>query len=71
MKVNTSLPWALLLHLGFSCWFLGTESLKSEVITESLSQAASYAEVLASYEAKFGILVRRLFSVADGIAIAI
>eukprot|EP00904_Undaria_pinnatifida_P003525 jgi/Undpi1/13173/HiC_scaffold_8.g02835.m1 len=59
-QVNKALPWALLLHLGFTCWFLGTESLKSEVITESLSQATSYEDVLAAYEAKFGILATRL-----------
>lgn len=57
-KVNNTLPWALLLHLCFTCWFLGTESLKSEVITESMSRAAPYEELLSYYEEKFGILVR-------------
>ncbi|CAM9323183.1 unnamed protein product [Ectocarpus sp. 12 AP-2014] len=59
-QVNNTLPWALLLHLCFTCWFLGTESLKSEVITESISQVTPYEDVIASYEEGYGILVSRI-----------
>ena len=36
---------------------MGTESLKSEVITESISQAQPYGEVIAAYEESYGIFV--------------
>lgn len=38
---------------------MGTESLQSEVITESLSSAADYEDILSSYQDKYGILVRK------------
>lgn len=56
-KVNNTLPWALLLHLFFTCWFMGTESLKTEIITESISQVQPYKDVIAGYENTYGILV--------------
>lgn len=57
LKVNNTLPWALLLHLCFTCWFMGTESLKSEFITESISQVQPYGEVIAAYKESYGIFV--------------
>eukprot|EP00903_Cladosiphon_okamuranus_P010786 g10192.t1 len=59
-QVNNTLPWALLLHLCFTCWFMGTESLKSEVITESISQVQPYKDQIAEYEKTYGILVSRI-----------
>lgn len=37
---------------------MGTESLQSEVITESMSSAAAYKDILSYYQDKYGILVR-------------
>ncbi|CAM9423368.1 unnamed protein product, partial [Scytosiphon promiscuus] len=59
-QVNNTLPWALLLHLCFTCWFMGTESLKSEVITESMSSAQPYEDVIAAYQDDYGVLVSRI-----------
>lgn len=56
-QVNNTLPWALLLHLCFTCWFMGTESLKSEVITDSISYAQPYEDVIDAYEDNYGIMV--------------
>lgn len=59
VQVNNTLPWALLIHLCFTCWFLGTESLQSEIATDSISEARDYASVIASYEDRYGVLVSR------------
>lgn len=37
---------------------MGTESLQSELITESVSSATSYKDILVKYEDSYGILVR-------------
>lgn len=44
---------------------MGTESLKSEVITESMSHVKPYTETIASYEDKYGILVSIYLSARD------
>ncbi|CAM9208586.1 unnamed protein product [Hapterophycus canaliculatus] len=59
-QVNNTLPWALLLHLCFTCWFMGTDSLKSELVTDSISYAQPYDDVIAAYEDDYGILVSRI-----------
>ncbi|CAM9192623.1 unnamed protein product, partial [Discosporangium mesarthrocarpum] len=59
-QVNNTLPYALLIHLCFTCWFLGNDSLKSEVITSSVQQAAAYEGTIANLEAQYGLLVSRL-----------
>lgn len=59
--MNNTLPWALLIHLAFACWFLGTESLQSEVITETFSKAADYKTLIDGYHDSHGILVRDLW----------
>lgn len=57
-QVNKTLPWALFIHLCFTCWFLGTESLESGTISDPTGHASAYRDTIHEYEQRYGILVR-------------